>query len=222
MKNFDRPYSASSIKEFWARWHISLSGWFKDYLYFPLGGSRCSRPRHALNLFIVFMVSGLWHGASWTFVVWGALHDIYRVVGILTEKKRNKLVCRAGFEPDSRLVRGVRRVITFILVSFAWIFFRANSIGDAFTLIETLFTGVGTFSETVSLMGIDPIGAVTVISALVILAVTDKMLVYENENDNSAVFVRDGAFVYFIWIILLGFLLLLSKDMASTFIYFQF
>lgn len=85
MQNFDRPYSARSIKEFWDRWHISLSTWFRDYLYIPLGGNRCSRARYYLNLFIVFLVSGLWHGANWTFVIWGALHGFFRIFGSATK-----------------------------------------------------------------------------------------------------------------------------------------
>lgn len=86
MQNFNRPYTSTSIKEFWKRWHISLSSWFQDYLYFPLGGSRCSRPRHLFNLCVVFLVSGLWHGAAWTFVIWGGLHAFYQVVGHPTQK----------------------------------------------------------------------------------------------------------------------------------------
>jgi len=221
MKNFDHPYSASSIKEFWARWHISLSGWFKDYLYFPLGGSRCSRPRHALNLFIVFMVSGLWHGANWTFVVWGVLHGIYRMVGIFTEEKRNKLVCRAGFEPDSRLVRGVRRVITFMLVSFAWIFFRANTISDALTLVGAIFTKHASLTSALSLMNLDAVSIFLIIFAIATLFILDRALSYD-ENDGSDILVKNGAFIYYVYAIIFVWFLLLSRGQSSTFIYFQF
>src|SRR5690606_34889815 len=86
MENFRRPYLATSIKDFWGRWHISLSTWFRDYLYIPLGGSRVRVPRHIMNMLIVFMVSGLWHGASWTFVIWGALHGLYQTVELLLNK----------------------------------------------------------------------------------------------------------------------------------------
>ena len=105
MKNFDRPYKALSIKEFWARWHISLSTWFRDYLYFPLGGSRCSKPRHMFNLFMVFFVSGLWHGANWTFVIWGLLHAFYRIVGELTYKPRKNLYAKFGLSMDGKKER---------------------------------------------------------------------------------------------------------------------
>ena len=221
MKNFDRPYSSSTIKEFWARWHISLSGWFKDYLYIPLGGSRCSRIRNMLNVFIVFLVSGLWHGANWTFVIWGALHGIYRVVGTLTIEKRNAIVRRAGFEPTSPVVLGVRRVITFLLVAFAWIFFRANSISDAFTILGALFTRHTSIVSTLSLMELDPVSIFLVIFAIAIMLILDRSVSY-SEDDNSDILVRDGAFVYFVLAIMLVWLLLLSRGQSSTFIYFQF
>ncbi len=223
MKNFDHPYMASSIKEFWARWHISLSGWFKDYLYIPLGGNRCGKARHLLNLFIVFLVSGLWHGANWTFVVWGALHGIYQIVGNLTIKKRNALVCKIGHSPDSRAVLWCRRVITFILVAVAWIFFRANSIGDAFTLISTLVTGwPSSFSETVALMKLDLVSVLTVVLGIALMTLMDRMYVYGEEPDASALMTRNGAFIRIVWVVLLAWLLLLSEGRDSSFIYFQF
>ena len=221
MKNFDHPYSSSSIKEFWSRWHISLSGWFRDYLYFPLGGSRCSRKRAAFNVFVVFLVSGLWHGASWTFVVWGALHGIYRVVGTLTKDKRDALIERVGLSPDSRLVLWIRRVLTFILVAFAWIFFRANSIADAFVLIGALFTSHATLSATLSLMKLDPVSILLIVFAIESMLIIDRALSYE-EDDDSDILVRDGSFIYFIFIVAFVWLLLLSRGQSSTFIYFQF
>ena len=141
MKNFDHPYSATSIKEFWSRWHISLSTWFRDYLYIPLGGNRASYGRHLANLFIVFRVSGLWHGAAWTFVIWGALHGVYQIIGKLTIKSRSSLIDKLGFSEKSKGVLILRRVITFILVDAAWLMFRANSIADAGILIKKLFVG---------------------------------------------------------------------------------
>lgn len=128
--NFKLPYFATSIKEFWRRWHISLSSWFKEYLYFPLGGSRKGFIRTQINIMIVFIVSGLWHGAAWTFVIWGALHGFYQVVeNIIFKLKKPK-------ESISRNIIGL--IITFCLVSFAWIFFRANSLSDALLIIINL------------------------------------------------------------------------------------
>ena len=221
MKNFDHPYSASSIKEFWSRWHISLSGWFKDYLYIPLGGSRRSAARNMLNVFIVFLVSGLWHGANWTFVVWGALHGVYRVVGTLTLKGRNALIERVGLKTDSRLVVTFRRVCTFLLVCLAWVFFRANSIADALTLLTALVTRFSSVSGALASMQLDTVSLLLVIFAVATMIVIDRALSYD-EQDGSDILVRDGAFIYYVFAIMFVWLLLLSRGQSSTFIYFQF
>lgn len=138
MTNFDKPYQSKSVHEFWKRWHISLSTWFKDYLYITLGGNRVTVPRWYLNLFIVFLVSGLWHGANWTFVIWGALHGFYLVFGLITQKYRDR------FNQLLRIdkVPTISTISTFILVAFAWIFFRANSVDSAFYIVKHMFTGI--------------------------------------------------------------------------------
>ncbi|AKD03916.1 MBOAT family O-acyltransferase [Pontibacter korlensis] len=135
MENFRSPYFAKSIPEFWSRWHISLSTWFRDYLYIPLGGNRVVKWRWYYNLFIVFMVSGLWHGASWTFVIWGALHGIYQIFGMMTKDKRDALVQQIGLTRHPQLYKWVQVLTVFFLVCFSWIFFRANSITDAFYIV---------------------------------------------------------------------------------------
>lgn len=135
MVNFRRPYLATSIKEFWSRWHISLSTWFRDYVYVPLGGNRVAIPRWYLNLFLVFMISGLWHGASWTFIIWGALHGMYQIVGI-TLKKVNAIKI-FGSETLSNRIHGAA---TFALVCFAWIFFRANNVDEALLICKNILT----------------------------------------------------------------------------------
>jgi D-alanyl-lipoteichoic acid acyltransferase DltB (MBOAT superfamily) len=132
MVNFRRPYFAATISEFWRRWHISLSTWFRDYVYIPLGGSRVSEGRRNVNLFLVFMVSGLWHGASWNFVIWGALHGCFLVAANFIHKvaptfaKRNLL----------------NILLTFFLVNIAWIFFRATTFSDAMDITQSIF-GIG-------------------------------------------------------------------------------
>ena len=221
MKNFDHPYSATSVKEFWARWHISLSGWFRDYLYIPLGGSRRSPLRNMLNVFIVFLVSGLWHGANWTFVVWGALHGLYRVVGTLTLDKRNALISRTGLKTDSPLVVGVRRVVTFLLVCLAWVFFRANSISDAFTLLGALFTRSASLGSAFASMQLDTVSILLVIFAVATMILIDRAVSYD-EVDSSDILTRDGAFIYYVFAVMFVWLLLLSRGQSSTFIYFQF
>ena len=222
MKNFDHPYSSVSIKEFWSRWHISLSSWFRDYLYIPLGGNRCKRWRYLMNLMIVFLVSGLWHGAAWTFVIWGALHGIYQIIGSLTAKPRGKLFSRLGINEKSTPVVYLRRFVTFILVCFAWIFFRANSISDAFSLVKGLGDFSLGFSDTLSLMGLNTVGILMTVFSILTLLLIERMLIYGDSSDSSAALTRNGAFVYFVWIVIFAWALLLSKDMVSSFIYFRF
>ncbi|MCX6197834.1 MAG: MBOAT family protein [Bacteroidetes bacterium] len=136
MVNFNRPYFSKSISEFWKRWHISLSTWFRDYLYISLGGNRVSKPRTYFNQFITFMISGLWHGANWTFVIWGSLHGAYLVFGEFTKKFRGKLGARLGLGHFPLLNKLVQVSSTFVLATFAWIFFRAASFTDAITIIK--------------------------------------------------------------------------------------
>ena len=143
MENFNRPYFSKSIPEFWRRWHISLSTWFRDYLYIPIGGNRVSIPRWYLNLFVVLSICGLWHGANWTFIVWGGLHGIYLVFSAFTRNIREKIHKAMGLDRIPRLHNYFKVTVTFSLVCFAWIFFRANSISDALYIISHLCTGLG-------------------------------------------------------------------------------
>lgn len=141
MENFKRPYLSKTIAEFWTRWHISLSTWFRDYLYIPLGGNRVTVVRNYVNLSIVFLVSGLWHGAAWTFVIWGALHAFYLVFGRITAKSRNSILEATGISKRPTLSRSLSVFTTFVLVALAWIFFRANSLADAQHIISQLGSG---------------------------------------------------------------------------------
>ncbi len=140
MENFNCPYFAVSIKDFWRRWHISLSSWFKDYLYFPLGGSRCGKGRTCLNVMIVFFVSGLWHGAALTFVAWGLLNGAYQVVSLLLDPLRKKVMGALHLSGDNLFVKGFRVCCTFFLTCMAWVLFRANSLTDALTAYRALCT----------------------------------------------------------------------------------
>lgn len=136
MKNFDKPYHSKTISEFWSRWHISLSTWFKDYLYISLGGNRVSVSRWYFNLFFVFLVSGFWHGANWTFIVWGALHGFYLVFGNITRDFRNRLADLSGLSKISWLNNGLQILTTFVLVLVAWVFFRANTVAEALYILR--------------------------------------------------------------------------------------
>ena len=129
MANFKQPYFSKSISEFWTRWHISLSTWFKDYLYIPLGGNRVSRHRVYFNLFLVFLISGVWHGANWTFVLWGALHGSFLVGALLFQ----------SLFPNLKLPTIINTCITFLLVCLAWVYFRANNISEANHLFAQIF-----------------------------------------------------------------------------------
>lgn len=137
MENFQAPYAARSIREFWRRWHISLTAWFTDYVYIPLGGSRRGLPRRCFNIMAVFLLSGLWHGADWTFVAWGGIHGIYQVCGVLAARRTG------GRTPQGRGTGLLRCAATFSLVTFAWLFFRAQSMADAWLLLSRLGTGWG-------------------------------------------------------------------------------
>lgn len=174
-ENFRRPYFAVSVSDFWRRWHISLSTWLKDYVYIPLGGSHCSQARNYWNIFVTFLVSGIWHGANWTFVVWGGLHGLFQIV----EKALGEQRCKYGW-----FGRTVKTVITFVLVSFAWIFFRMPSLGDAVGVIRRMFD----FSLPGTLYyNMVPDVAFSFVGVLLILLVDlrneffpDKFLVFEN------------------------------------------
>jgi len=139
MTNFKRPYFSKSIQEFWSKWHISLSTWFRDYVYIPLGGSRTSRYKWYFNLFVVFMVSGIWHGANYTFIVWGALHAFYQVIGIIVKPPLASFEEKYSLK-NNGILKAVKIVFIFCIVTFAWIFFRASSINDALILIGNLKT----------------------------------------------------------------------------------
>lgn len=139
MDNFNSPYLSQSVAEFWRRWHISLSSWFKDYLYIPLGGNRKGKVRKYINIMIVFLVSGLWHGANWSYVVWGGLNGIYQVVGAIFTPFRNRIKEKLHLKKRSLPLMIIYMIVTFILVDFTWIFFRADNVQHAFAVIDSIF-----------------------------------------------------------------------------------
>ncbi len=143
MKNFDRPYTARSISEFWRRWHVSLSTWFRDYVYIPLGGNRVARPRLYANLLLTCLVSGLWHGARWTFVVWGALHGAYLIGSLATEGMRARVRASIGLTRYPAVLAVWQTATVFALITLGWVFFRATSLGDAWYVLTHLGAGLG-------------------------------------------------------------------------------
>lgn len=139
MNNFEKPYFAVSVKDFWKRWHISLTSWFRDYLYIPLGGNRKGRIRKYRNIMIVYFVSGIWHGANWTFLAWGGVHGIYQIIADATKHMRRNIIEKLHIKTDVFSWRFLQAASTFLLVDFAWIFFRADSIADALGIIRNMF-----------------------------------------------------------------------------------
>ena len=139
-ENFNTPYFSRSMQEFWRRWHISLSSWFRDYLYIPLGGSRCGKARRYLNLMLTFLASGLWHGASWSFVAWGGLHGLYQIIGYELRGVKARINETFHTKTEAFSYKLGQVLTTFALTAFAWIFFRAPSLGDAFHYIRRMLT----------------------------------------------------------------------------------
>ncbi len=140
MKNFNSPYISKSLTEFWRRWHISLSTWFRDYVYIPLGGSKVGKFRTYANLFIVFVVSGMWHGAAMTFIIWGAIHGVILMIEKGSYKLRLRVFRKLGLHKNNFSNQLFFGLIIFIIVCVAWVFFRANSLADAWQIIYGMFT----------------------------------------------------------------------------------
>lgn len=216
--NFKSPYLSFSIREFWSRWHISLSTWFRDYVYIPLGGSRAGRIRHCLNLFITFLVSGFWHGSALTFLAWGAIHGLLQIIETFLYPKR-----KAG--APARKKHWWQLPLTFCLVCLAWIFFRANSIQDALWILSRLFWDIGrplNYLKTAAIC-LDlsyPAMAGMALSALVLLIYDSISL----KQDVIGLVSRAWAPVrYLTYVLLLMAIALFSyKGIATEFIYMQF
>lgn len=224
MENFNCPYLAVSIQDFWRRWHISLSSWFKDYLYFPLGGSRCSKGRHLLNIMIVFAVSGLWHGAALTFVAWGLLNGLYQVISKLLQPLRERLFSLLRIREDSRLLHGFRVVFTFFLTCLAWVLFRANSLSEALWIFRALFSiPVTGLHASLSGLGVS-FPALVMLGAFTLLLFIADWLIHQKglpEKINRTVALR-----YAVYFVLLAALLIFGSygdgyD-PQDFVYFQF
>ncbi len=203
MQNFNAPYFSKSISEFWSRWHISLSTWFKDYLYIPLGGNRVGVPRWYFNLMLVFVVSGIWHGANWTFVVWGALHGIYLILALVRDRY---------LSPKFRMPAAIQVVVTFLLVATTWIFFRADSIENAFKILDKIANI--SFTDTIHSNVLSGNELIFCVLLVVLLMLKDRFYAQINTK-NDVLF----------WVKCIGFgaaIVLLGVFEQSQFIYFQF
>lgn len=219
MKNFRQPYFAISIVDFWKRWHISLTGWFRDYLYIPLGGNRKGNLRKYINILIVFLVSGLWHGAEWSFVLWGGIHGISQIISHLISKTRG----RKEGENLSFSARIIRMIGTFIITDIAWFFFRANSIGRAIDILKQTLTRTGDFSMITSIL--DTSNWRILFIGLIVLLIVDVL--HEKNYEISALILKQQIwFRYVVYVLLVVACIYLgvnaADDIAHQFIYFQF
>jgi len=227
MQNFNRPYQSKNISEFWKRWHISLSTWFRDYLYFSLGGNRVSVPRWYFNLFFVFLVSGFWHGAHWTFVCWGALHGFYLIFALVTNKPREKLVELVGVKKIPGLYNFIQVFTTFCLVAFAWIFFRANSVRESFFIIKKIPHAIVDLFRMVlgqkNLVGQMPVGTGVLGLSFLLIIFLESVHYIQRKHDLIKEFKQYP--IYFRWAIYYcGVLavIFLGVYEKRQFIYFQF
>jgi D-alanyl-lipoteichoic acid acyltransferase DltB (MBOAT superfamily) len=215
MQNFNLPYLASSIGDFWKRWHISLSSWFGDYLYIPLGGNRVPYFRWVLNIFIVFLVSGFWHGANWTFIVWGGLHALYYLFENWGDKLLHVLALKQIKQSAS--YRVFKIVSVFILVCFAWIYFRANSIGDAFLISEKILTDIHSTLYRGS-------STVTFVLSVALILFLFVVQLFQYIGVSSLYFSKPETHpvLQFTWYVALLLGISLFGMSSSAFIYFQF
>lgn len=208
--NFVRPYFSTTVTEFWRRWHISLTTWFRDYLYFPLGGNRCSRQRWIFNTMVVFIISGLWHGAAYTFIIWGTIHGLCMVVEKVIYGDKIKSVGNANI-----IVKSLRCLITFMIVNFAWIFFRAETLSDALYIDKQIFTMGGG-----NALFIDKTTLALGLLSLFILFIKDLSDEYQWKFKllNS----KNGVVSFVSAVFLICYILLFGVLNGGSFIYFQF
>lgn len=235
MQNFRSPYLATSISDFWSRWHISLSTWFRDYLYIPLGGNRVSQPKWLFNVFFVFLISGFWHGANWTFIIWGALHGFYSVSEILLQRAF-KISPKSNSEKKSSfIVTLLKRSVVFYLVCFAWIFFRAENVSSGITIAKNYLVAIPDYISRLCHSGylwLEPLIFKKDISInlpeFMLLGVSLLLLYYANRIDYKANFIKHldrkkrlTRWLYYQALVLLIFVFGVFHS-EQEFIYFQF
>lgn len=241
MQNFRLPFQSRSIHEFWERWHISLTSWFRDYVFYPIAtnkklsrkardlGKRTGRRRlcamipQCLALFITFLLSGLWHGAAWTFVLWGAIHGVYQVIERLTDRSRKDLWKRLNVNTDGRGFALWQMTATFLLCNFALIFFRANSVADLGTLLGGLFTNWH-FTGVMAELGMTGIDIVTVLVSLLVMSLLDRLFIQDwpMRQPNGGLLAKGEGCMLLVMAIACAWIMLLAGDGAAAFIYFQF
>lgn len=218
IKNFSSPYFSSSIREFWSRWHISLSTWFKDYIYIPLGGNRCSKTKHCFNLLITFLISGLWHGANWTFIIWGGIHGFAQII-------ENNFCKKTRTDSKNTTRYFFRVLLVFIFCNIAWIFFRAANINDALYILSHAFDGITTPVSYIrnGLLNMD-FDIFEIENVIVMICILFAFDYYNLKGDLiekiSSLNIVLRWFIYFVFIFLT--ISLIPAEYGGQFIYFQF
>lgn len=226
VENFKAPYFSRSVSEFWRRWHISLSSWFKDYIYIPLGGNRCSKLKNKRNIMITMLLSGLWHGAAWHFVAWGGVHGIAQV---LEREIKERCNIKKKAIKDRFAEQLFKQVTTVIFISFAWILFRANSFMEAMAYITRMFTTFDAtvlFSHKIYELGLDVVEVGILIFSLFIMIVFDWGYYKFDKPEFKMIDTQGLAFKWVVNIVLICFIAVFgiygSEGIDASFIYFQF
>jgi alginate O-acetyltransferase complex protein AlgI len=223
MENFDQPHLASSIRDYWARWHLSLSSWFRDYVFIPLGGSRVNVLRHGLNLLIVFWLCGMWHGAAWHFGMWGAINALYLWVGKHTASRRRSLGERVGLASVPRLWHGYRVVSTFFLVYLGYTFFRAEDLGHWWVLVQQLVDWSDPVADIAALQAHMGMAGPVMVATLLLMPLTD-LITYVRRDPRLLERVQGAAWPvrHSLDYALVLSTLALGNYNATAFFYFQF
>jgi D-alanyl-lipoteichoic acid acyltransferase DltB (MBOAT superfamily) len=220
LRNFNFPYFSRDIAEFWRRWHISLSSWFRDYLYIPLGGNSGGKLLKVRNLFIIFLFSGFWHGANWTFIAWGTLNAVYMLPLVIFKKNRNNLEIVAKGKYLPTLNEAFNMLITFLLTVFAWIFFRANSVGQAFHFLINIFSKSFFKWPDGRLFG-GQIHAVYILLLIIVFTIIE-WIGRENQYAIQTLFSKQNIIIRFTFYFLLIYGMIYFHGNDEQFIYFQF
>ena len=229
MENFDTPYFAASIKDFWRRWHISLSSWFRDYLYIPMGGNRKGKVRKYFNIFVTFLVSGLWHGASWNYVIWGGLHGLYQIVGELLSPLKKKINSLFGVNEKVFSYKFGKILFTFVLTTLTWVFFRAETLEQAGYFFNRLFTRWNPwvfFNEGLYQYGLGRVEVNILFAALVFMFLIELLKYVKNRKFSDFLMEQN---LWFRWVVVIGLVvgILVYGEYgiafdSNQFIYFQF
>lgn len=217
MENFRNPYLSESIREFWSRWHISLSTWFKDYVYIPLGGNRKGKLRKNLNTIITFVISGLWHGADWSYMVWGGYHGLGQIL-------ENTAFSRIGEQKNKPFFRVIRNTFVFVFCMFGWVFFRAANIKDAMYCLAHCLDGIlnpsAYIKDGITALGIGGLSALHITISLIILFAIE--IISYRCGLIKWISKRRMITRYLLYVVLLLIIIFFQASESATFVYFQF